>query len=113
MNDQQAGARNQFNVFGNGNQFGDNNTQNNTFGYDPNQLAKFARDLLAAASTADITETARARVTESVAVLEGELAESSPEPGKVRQALEKVKEVAWQTLPGAIVQAVFVSAGLG
>ncbi|MCJ0875266.1 hypothetical protein [Streptomyces sp. AP-93] len=110
--DQQAGIKNQFNVFGNGNQFGDGNTQNNTFGYDPNQLTQFARELLAAANTADITDTARTRVTESVAVLEGELAENSPDPGRVRHALERVREVAWETLPAAIIQAVFTAAGL-
>ncbi|MGY3056656.1 hypothetical protein ACVWZD_000900 [Streptomyces sp. TE3672] len=85
-------------------QVGNHNTQNNTFGHDPNQLAQFARELLTAANNADITDTARARITDSVEVLEGELASADPEPGTIRRLFENAKQAALENLSALTVQ---------
>ncbi|MFF3460470.1 hypothetical protein ACFYXH_40570 [Streptomyces sp. NPDC002730] len=112
LNEQQRDSRPHITVHGPA-QIGDYNTQHNTFGYDPNQLAQFARELLAAASSADITETARARVVADAEALQGELAVAEPNPGRVRQFLERAKESAWENLPGAVTQAILMGIGLG
>ncbi|MFE5662221.1 hypothetical protein ACFQ9H_39275 [Streptomyces sp. NPDC056517] len=90
-------------------QVGNHNTQNNTFGHDPNQLAQFARELLAAADSTDITDTARARITSSVEILEGELVSANPEPGKLRQFFENTKQAALENLPALTVQTLFAA----
>ncbi|MDX3632712.1 MULTISPECIES: hypothetical protein [Streptomyces] len=53
---------------------GQDNTQNNTFGYDPQQLTQFARKVLAAAQSADVPEEVRAMVVADVEALQAELA---------------------------------------
>uniref|UniRef100_A0AAU2W3H8 Uncharacterized protein n=1 Tax=Streptomyces sp. NBC_00008 TaxID=2903610 RepID=A0AAU2W3H8_9ACTN len=90
---------------------GNHNTQNNTFGHDPNQLAQFARELLAAADSTGITDTARARITNSVEILEGELVSANPEPGKLRQFFENTKQAALENLPALTVQTLFAAVG--
>ncbi|MFD7980856.1 hypothetical protein [Streptomyces sp. NPDC059071] len=97
-------------------QVGDNNTQNNTFGYDPGQLADFAREVLAAAQTADVSTEGAAAVTSDVEALQAELATSAPDAGRVRQLFQRAVESARTHLPQlgwlAVAQAISTSMGI-
>jgi len=91
-------------------QIGNHNTQNNTFGLTPVQMTQFAGQLLAAARSADITDTARDRLVTEVEVLQAEL--GTAEPGRISRALEKAKTAAWEVLPAVIVQGIFATFGI-
>ncbi|MFB7513049.1 hypothetical protein [Streptomyces sp. NPDC056144] len=93
-------------------QIGNNNTQNNTFGFGPSNYAQFARDLLAAVAAADITDAERALVTGRAQELQGELASASPEPGAMRRFFENTRQAAYVILPEVAVQAMLAAAGL-
>ena len=94
---------------------GQDNTQNNTFGYDPQQLTQFAREVLAAAHSADVPEEVRAMVVADVEALQAELVTAAPESGRVRQLAERVLQSARANLPalGWTGVAQLVSASLG
>ncbi|MFJ4975147.1 hypothetical protein ACIP6X_07380 [Streptomyces coeruleorubidus] len=118
LNDQrQPRIHNEWNITVNGGapQMGQDNTQNNTFGYDPQQLTQFAREVLAAAHSADLPEEVRAVVVGDAAALQAELATAAPEPGRVRQLAERVLRSARSNLPalGWTGVAQLVSANLG
>ncbi|MFF5917289.1 hypothetical protein ACFY8C_02920 [Streptomyces flavochromogenes] len=80
------------NVNGNGTQVGQGNTQNNTFGYDPHQLAAFARGILADADTMSVSAAEREQITEHARSLEREAETGEPERGRIRQALLGLQE---------------------
>ncbi|MFJ6784313.1 hypothetical protein [Streptomyces yangpuensis] len=63
---------------------GQGNTQNNTFGYDPAQLAAFAQQVLAAAHTTDVRPASRDAVTAEAEALQAELQRPQPDAGRVR-----------------------------
>ncbi|AJT67589.1 hypothetical protein T261_5973 [Streptomyces lydicus] len=113
----QPRIHNEWNVTVNGGapQMGQDNTQNNTFGYDPQQLTQFAREVLAAAHSADVPEEVRAMVVADAEALQAELATAVPESGRVRQLAEKVLQSARANLPalGWTGIAHLVSASLG
>ncbi|MGW6874600.1 hypothetical protein ACWGHA_19930 [Streptomyces xanthophaeus] len=92
LNDQQPSGQNTWNVTVNGGapQMGQGNIQNNTFGYDPAQLASFAREVLSAAQTADLSAAERAVVEAEVEALQAELAASEPDQGRVRELGQRV-----------------------
>ncbi|MFJ2414906.1 hypothetical protein [Streptomyces brevispora] len=118
LNDQrQPRIHNEWNitVTGGAPQMGQENTQNNTFGYDPQQLTQFAREVLAAAHSADVPEEARAMVVADVEALQAELVTAAPEPGRVRQLAEILLQSARANLPalGWTGVAQLVSASLG
>ena len=118
LNDQrQPRIHNEWNITVNGGapQMGQDNTQNNTFGYDPQQLTQFAREVLAAAHSADVPEEVRATVVADVEALQAELATAAPESGRVRQLAERVLQSARANLPalGWTGVAQLVSASLG
>ncbi|MEW2067964.1 hypothetical protein [Streptomyces sp. NPDC007346] len=118
LNDQrQPRIHNEWNITVNGGapQMGQENTQNNTFGYDPQQLTQFAREVLAAAHSADVPEEARAMVVADVEALQAELVTAAPEPGRVRQLAEILLQSARANLPalGWTGVAQLVSASLG
>lgn len=94
---------------------GQGNTQNNAFGYDPQQLTQFAREVLAAAHSADVPEEVRTRVVADVEELQAELATAAPDSGRVRQLAERVLQSARANLPalGWTGVAQLVSASLG
>ncbi|MFF5917288.1 hypothetical protein ACFY8C_02915 [Streptomyces flavochromogenes] len=96
-------------------QVGDNNTQNNTFGYDPGQLADFAREVLAAAQTEDVSNQGLAEVTADVEALQAELATAAPDAGRVRGLFQKAVESAKTYLPplGWLAAAQAISAATG
>ncbi|HEY9373083.1 hypothetical protein [Streptomyces sp.] len=100
-NQQQPSVQNEFKVtvHGGAPQIGTNNVQHNTFGYDPQQLASFAREVLAAAHTADVPEEARATVLADAGALQAELAAAEPESSRVRQLTERLLQSAKQNLP--------------
>ncbi|XIE80167.1 hypothetical protein AB6O49_23690 [Streptomyces sp. SBR177] len=79
-------------VNGNGTQVGQGNTQNNTFGYDPHQLATFAREILADVKIMDIPEAVRNQVTEHAQALQREAEEAAPERTRIRRSLEGLRE---------------------
>lgn len=110
MNEQQPAA--QLITINGPAQIGNHNTQNNTFGLTPDQMTRFADELLAAARSADITDTARGRLVGEVEVLQAELRAAEPEPGRLRRALGRVRTAAWEVLPGVIVQGVFGAFGI-
>ncbi|MGW1464359.1 hypothetical protein ACWCPT_08400 [Streptomyces sp. NPDC002308] len=93
-------------------QVGNHNTRHNTFGHDHGELARFARELLSVANGADITDTARARITDSVEALERELTSTVPEPGRLRQFFEEARQAALQNLPTLTLQALFAAMGI-
>ncbi|RPF44733.1 hypothetical protein EDD96_1271 [Streptomyces sp. Ag109_G2-6] len=118
LNEQQRpGIHNEWNITVNGGapQMGQDNTQNNVFGYDPQQLALFAREVLAAAQSAEMSEEVRAVVVADAEALAAELAMGAPEPGRVRQLTERVLQSARTNLPalGWTGVAQLVSASLG
>lgn len=118
LNDQRPpGIRNEWNITVNGGapQMGQGNNQNNTFGYDPQQLTQFAREVLAAANSADVSEEVRALVVADVEALRAELVTAAPEPGRVRQLAQSVLQSARANLPalGWTGAAQLVSASLG
>ncbi|MFB7467115.1 hypothetical protein ACFCZ1_27070 [Streptomyces sp. NPDC056224] len=92
MNEQQPSAQHTWNVTVNGGapQMGQGNVQHNTFGYDPGQLADFAREVLAAARTADLSAEDRTVVEADVEALQAELVAAEPDPGRVRQLGQRV-----------------------
>ncbi|WP_157848177.1 hypothetical protein [Streptomyces exfoliatus] len=98
------GVQNTWNITVNGGapQMGQGNVQNNTFGYDPTQLANFAREVLAAAQTADISADDRARVEADVEALQAELARAEPDQGRIRQWTRKILEGARTALPAVL-----------
>ncbi|MFG2712321.1 hypothetical protein ACGFX2_17455 [Streptomyces goshikiensis] len=104
LSEQQQNSRPDINFNGpiNGLQVGDNNTQNNTFGYDPQQLAEFAREVLAAAQTSDVPAEDRAAVVADIEALQAELNASQPEQGRVRRALQKAAQTAQTCLPALV-----------
>ncbi|NUK50126.1 hypothetical protein HRW14_07405 [Streptomyces lunaelactis] len=112
LNEQQRDNGPSIIINGNGNQIGDNNTQNNTFGYDPSQLAQFARELLAAANAADIPDDARAEIVVAGGALQQELDAASPEPGRVRQLWDSFVQSARQNLPSIAWTTVAAAAGI-
>ncbi|MFD4172483.1 hypothetical protein [Streptomyces anulatus] len=69
-------------------QMGTANVQHNTFGYDPQQLAAFTREVLEAAHRGDVP----AEVEADAEALQAELATSQPDEGRVRQLTRKVWE---------------------
>ncbi|WP_327166852.1 hypothetical protein [Streptomyces zaomyceticus] len=101
MNDQQPSTQHTWNVTVNGGapQMGQGNVQNNTFGYDPAQLATFAREVLAAAQTADLSAAERAVVEAEVEALQAELGAAEPDQGRVRELGQRVWVSAKTYLP--------------
>ncbi|WP_371605029.1 hypothetical protein OG345_42180 (plasmid) [Streptomyces sp. NBC_01220] len=81
----------------NGMQIGDYNSQHNSFGVDPGQLADFAQQVLAAATTMNVSPEVRGLIEDDATALEREAQRESPQPGRIRTA--------WETLRGSLVQA--------
>ncbi|MEU6985048.1 hypothetical protein ABZ946_16735 [Streptomyces sp. NPDC046324] len=98
---QQSGIQNTWNVTVNNGapQMGQGNVQHNTFGYEPQQLAAFAREVLAAAHTADLSAADRAHVVADAEALQAELALTEPDAGRVRRLTQKVWQGAKTYLP--------------
>ncbi|WP_327286627.1 hypothetical protein [Streptomyces sp. NBC_01205] len=101
MTDQQPSTQHTWNVTVNGGapQMGHDNVQNNSFGYDPEQLANFAREVLAAAQTSDLSAADRAVVEADVEALQVELAAAEPDLGRARQLGQRVWASAKTYLP--------------
>ncbi|WP_435971527.1 hypothetical protein [Streptomyces sp. Qhu_M48] len=101
MSEQQHNVRNTWNVTVNGGapQLGQGNVQHNTFGYDPQQLAAFAREVLAAARTTDLSAEDRAAVVADAEALRAELAGAAPDAGRVRGLAQRVWQGARTYLP--------------
>ncbi|XIE80169.1 hypothetical protein AB6O49_23700 [Streptomyces sp. SBR177] len=117
MSEQQGSSRPSINFNGpvNGLQVGDNNTQNNSFGYDPGQLAEFAREVLAAAHSTDVPAEGRNVVTADVEALQAELATAAPDAGRVRHLFQRAVESGKKYLPslGWLALAQSISAATG
>ncbi|MFD7980857.1 hypothetical protein [Streptomyces sp. NPDC059071] len=95
-------------IHGNGTQVGQGNTQNNNFGYDPHQLAAFARAILAGAESMNVAEAAREQITKHARELEREAETAEPQKARIRDSLKGLKEYA-AALPtpdvmGAVLQ---------
>ncbi|MFF1779871.1 hypothetical protein [Streptomyces virginiae] len=86
-------------VHGGAPQMGQGNTQNNTFGYDPAQLAAFAQQVLAAAHTTDVLPASRDAVTTEAEALQAELQRPQPDAGRVRTLFQKTAASAKANLP--------------
>lgn len=88
---------------GTGIQVGPNNTQNNAIqnntGPDLDQLAQFTQSLLGSLQTAEISEATRVRIVADAEALQAELTAGEPEPGRIRRAVERLKESAAEHLP--------------
>ncbi|MER5967709.1 hypothetical protein [Streptomyces sp. NPDC002057] len=98
---EQHNGQNTWNVTVNGGapQLGQGNVQHNTFGYDPQQLAAFAREVLAAARTTDLSAEDRAAVVADAEALRAELAAAAPDAGRVRGLAQRVWQGARTYLP--------------
>ncbi|MGA5637737.1 hypothetical protein ACPCTN_03150 [Streptomyces cinereoruber] len=83
---------NTYNVYGGNNQIGHHNTQNNTIGFPPDQLAQFAEQVLAAAVTMDVPEPVRERLTDDAQALRREAEREEPQPGRLRRMVEGLQE---------------------
>ncbi|MFJ3205084.1 hypothetical protein [Streptomyces sp. NPDC086989] len=101
MSNQQPSPQNTWNVTVNGGapQMGQGNVQHNTFGYDPGQLANFAREVLTAAQTSNLPAEERAVVEADVEALQAELTAPEPDPSRVRQLGQRVWVSAKTYLP--------------
>ncbi|MFD7961342.1 hypothetical protein ACFV5J_11125 [Streptomyces zaomyceticus] len=78
-------------------QIGDSNTQNNTFGFDPDKLAGFAQQVLAAATQMEVPSAVRQLIADDAAALQREAEREEPQPSRVRAA--------WATLKNSLLQA--------
>ncbi|MFE0773589.1 hypothetical protein [Streptomyces sp. NPDC058861] len=101
MTEQRPGVRNTWNVtvHGGAPQMGQNNVQHNAFGYDPRQLADFAREVLAAAHDADMPAGHRTVVVADAEALQAELAGPEPDESRVRRLAQRVWQGARTHLP--------------
>ena len=90
---QQQNSGDTYNVTNSGgtNQIGSNNTLNITNGFQPDQLAQFAQQVLAAV-TMDVPDSLREQITEDAQTLLREAESEEPQPGRVRRFLEGVQE---------------------
>ncbi|MFD6347232.1 hypothetical protein ACFWF9_21240 [Streptomyces roseolus] len=79
-------------IYGGNNQVGNHNTQNNTIGFPPDQLAQFAEQVLAAAVTMDVPEVVRERITDDAQALQREAEREEPEPGRLRRLFEGLQD---------------------
>ncbi|MFE6186527.1 hypothetical protein ACFQ6U_19090 [Streptomyces sp. NPDC056465] len=79
-------------IYGGNNQVGNHNTQNNTIGFSPDQLAQFAQQVLTAAVTMDVPEVVRERITDDAQALRREAEREEPEPGRLRRLFEGLQD---------------------
>ncbi|WP_406373533.1 hypothetical protein OG788_24905 [Streptomyces sp. NBC_00647] len=92
------------NNYGGAPQIGMNNTQHNTFGSSAKELAEFAQQVLAAAHTIDLPEDQRTRLLQDAQSLADQAESGTPEPGRVRQLMVRVRDSLTQNATDAVVQ---------
>ncbi|MEG9552190.1 hypothetical protein V5N34_29370 [Streptomyces baarnensis] len=91
---QQQGSGDTYLITNNGgtNQIGSKNTLNITNGFQPDQLAQFAQQVLAAAVTMNVPEDLREQITDDAQTLQREAEREEPQPGRIRRFLEGLQE---------------------
>ncbi|MDX3772458.1 MULTISPECIES: hypothetical protein [unclassified Streptomyces] len=93
-------------------QFGDGNIQHNTYSATPQQLADFAQQVLAAATTMDVTQSQREDIVQDAETLHRESARDEPEQGRLRRALDGLMASLRQVASDQTAQGL-VNIGLG
>ncbi|MFF7581308.1 hypothetical protein ACFZBE_41425 [Streptomyces sp. NPDC008061] len=111
---QQQGSGDTYHVTNNGgtNQIGSNNILNITNGFQPDQLAQFAQQVLAAAVTMDVPDSLREQITEDAQTLRREAEREEPQPGRIRRFLEGLQESLIQAGQDEVAKQLFQSGAL-
>ncbi|MFC8661334.1 hypothetical protein [Streptomyces sp. NPDC057199] len=92
------------NNYGGANQIGTDNTQHNTIGSTPAELAAFARQVLASAHTIDLPEDQREQLIQDAQSLADEAGTGQPDPSRLRRLAARVRESLLQNGTDAVVQ---------
>lgn len=92
------------NNYGGANQIGTDNTQHNTIGSTPAELAAFAQQVLASAHTIDLPEDQREQLIQDAQSLADEAGTGQPDPSRLRRLATRVRESLLQNGTDAVVQ---------